>query len=81
MAPTKRNRSRKENLENETWNNKRRCDTYRDLLQDGLKKDVVLGKIAKNLVILGEIDEDRESILRYPLRYDSCQCPRRVVEQ
>ena len=43
------------------------CHRYRDLVQDGFKKDVVLGKIAKNLVILGEIDEDRDSILGYPL--------------
>jgi hypothetical protein len=41
--------------------------THSDLLEDGLQECVVLGKIAKNFVILGQIDEDRESVLGYAL--------------
>ena len=47
--------------------------TYCDLLQYGLEEGVVLGKIAKNFLILGKIDENRESILGDALSRDSRQ--------
>lgn len=55
--------------------------TYGDLLQQGLKKGVVLGKIAKDFVILGEIDEDRKSIVGNSLTKDGGQFRYSVVQQ
>ena len=47
--------------------------TYSNLFLDGLEEGIVRGKISQNFLVLGEVDEDGESIMGNLLTKVSCQ--------